>query len=601
VDCTGEIGHDNTSRSGTGSTGTAGTGTGTSTGTSTGTGSTMTGSTGSTGTGGSGQWQPEACNMAKASFASGRIWQISDEQYWNAVRDILGVVPPTGTEAEISGAINTTGEFTNLSDAAPGFTDMLAQNYQSAAQKVATQVTAAVKMTALLGAPATAPATAAQFDTFLNGKVARLWRRPLSPGEMTALKNIYNGGTNAADGGPANAFGLLIQAVLQAPSFLFRTELGPGTMAPATAPFHLTPYELATAVSFMFTNSVPDDMLWSKAADGTLVSPDVLGTQVDRLMATPVTQTLLTNYLATYLWIARVPSREKDYTLFPEYTNTVRQAVYESGLAFVRDIVNGGTISDLFTSTKIHVNKDLSTVYGIPGGTGAALTAVNSALPERSGGILTHPALLAATDKRPGLADPVHHGLFILEEILNGGDVGEIPGAPPDALAKAAMMRGDERKLVEIRAMTPPCAGCHSNFDGFGLTRYSYDTIGRYNPNKYVAVDLDVMPAKYSWATSPMPLDNSTTIPEQVGPDLKGPIADSLALAKLLNTDGVRRRVAYAAGKFLAIYAIGHDAGVENSCALQTVKEHFYTTGSFKTFYRDLVTSTGFVGRDSGK
>ena len=55
VGCTGEIGHGDTSGSGTDSTNTAGTKTGTSTSTSTGTGSTMTGSTGSTGTGGSEQ------------------------------------------------------------------------------------------------------------------------------------------------------------------------------------------------------------------------------------------------------------------------------------------------------------------------------------------------------------------------------------------------------------------------------------------------------------------------------------------------------------------------------------------------------------------
>jgi hypothetical protein len=162
------------------------------------------------------------------------------------------------------------------------------------------------------------------------------------------------------------------------------------------------------------------------------------------------------------------------------------------------------------------------------------------------------------------------------------------------------MMRGNERELVGLRAKTSPCMGCHSNFDGFGLTRYSYDTIGRYNPNKYVSVDPDAMPAKFSWVTSPTPLDNSATIPDAVGSDLKGPLADSLALAKLLNSDGVRRRVAYAAAKVLTIYAMGHDAGVENSCALQTVKENFYKSGSFKSFYRDLATSTGFVARDPG-
>ena len=94
----------------------------------------------------------------------------------------------------------------------------------------------------------------------------------------------------------------------------------------------------------------------------------------------------------------------------------------------MRDIVSSGKLSDLFTSTKVYVNKDISDVFGIPGGTGSTLTPVNSNLPERGAGILTQPALLAATNQRPGLADPIHHGLFVLEDLLCGGDIGEIPG-----------------------------------------------------------------------------------------------------------------------------------------------------------------------------
>jgi hypothetical protein len=45
---------------------------------------------------------------------------------------------------------------------------------------------------------------------------------------------------------------------------------------------------------------------------------------------------------------------------------------------------------------------------------------------------------------------------------------------------------------------------------------------------------------------------------------------------------------------------IGHDANLENSCALQAVKESFHKSGSFIQFYRDLVTSSGFVTRGPG-
>jgi hypothetical protein len=516
-----------------------------------------------------------------------------DREYVKIVADVLGITL-TGADAEISTAASNSGEYTNFSEGGALFNDNLAQNYQTAAQKVATQAIAPAKMQALLGS-STAP-TAAQVQTFITTKVARLWRRPLTSTEVTKLTNLYNSGV---PDGVTNAFSLLLQAALQAPSFLFRTELGNSTAPPAKA-FQLTPFELASALSFLFTATAPDDSLWEKAQNGTLTSPSVLAAEVDRLIATPVAQANLSLLVSYWLWTERVPAREKDPGLFPEYTAALKQAIYQSGQAFVKDVVTTGKLSDLFTSTKVYVNKDISTVFGIPGGNGTTLVPVDVSAPERSAGILTQPALLAATNKRPGLVDPVHHGLFVLENLLCGGDVGAIPDPPANAFSIAAMMMGDERELVALRAKTSPCNGCHANFDPFGLTRLTYDSIGRFSATKYVSVDNSVMPPTYSWATSSTPLDSSATVPNNVGPDLAGAIADARALAARVNTDGPNRRVAYCAGRWLSLYAMGHDANLENSCALQAVKENLYKSGSFLQFYRDLATSSGFVTRDPG-
>jgi hypothetical protein len=161
-------------------------------------------------------------------------------------------------------------------------------------------------------------------------------------------------------------------------------------------------------------------------------------------------------------------------------------------------------------------------------------------------------------------------------------------------------MTGTERELAAKRAQTAPCNGCHANFDPFGLLRSRYDAIGRYSETRYVAVDMSVLPSKYVWTTSPTPIDASATIVDAVGADLKGPLSDLLALAAKLNSDQVRRRVAFSGGKTLSTYVMGHDASVQNSCGLRDVKERFYQTGSFMSFFKDLVTSPGFQIRDPG-
>jgi Protein of unknown function (DUF1592)/Protein of unknown function (DUF1595)/Protein of unknown function (DUF1588)/Protein of unknown function (DUF1585) len=583
--CTGQIGRDPSEGLGPATGGSTTTGPGT--------------TTGMPDAGGTGPWQPAPCVPSETAFAKGRIWQITDQQYVNSVADVLGI-RLTGTDADVSGAANSTGEFTNLSDTSAAFTDMQAQNYQRAAEKVASFAVTAPSMNRLLGTTGATPTpTAAQIQGFIQTKVARLWRRPITSGEVATLTTNYTNASSAADGGPSHGFDLLIQTVLQAPSFLFRTELGESA-TPPNAPYTISPYEMAAALSFLFTDTAPDETLWGNAVSGALASPDVVAAEVDRLMATPAARDVLTRYLSYWLWVERVRARDRALTLFPEATSSLREAVYQSGFAFLKDVMTAGTLSDLFTSNKVYVNAEMSAVYGIAGGTSGDLVAVATTTPERSSGILTQPALLWATNKRPAVLDPIRHGLFVLEDLLQGADIGPV-GSPPE-IAKdiAAKMFGNERQLSEQRAMVALCRACHANFDPFGLTRYRYDAIGRYDANKYVLEDRMAMPATYTWATSPTPLDASADVPDQVGHDLKGHVDGALDLAQRLNSDGPRRRVAYAAARRLTMYAMGHDATFENSCALQKVTEHFYQVGSFATFFRELVTSPGFATRDPG-
>jgi hypothetical protein len=587
--CSGQIGPDPMGgRGGPDTTTTGGipTGTGTSTGTGAPTGGMVV----------NGKWEPPACETSQTAFAQGRLWLLTDLEYVNSVRDVLGITL-AGTDAQISSTGDSTGEFTNLSEGGGLFSDSVAANYQTAAVNVAKQATVAAKMTSLVGATATTPATDAQLNNFITTKVSRLWRRPVSATstEAMALKTLYNSGIDPADGGPANAFSLLLQAVLQAPSFLFRTELG-NNPTPAAAAFQLTPYELASALSMMFLESSPDDAMWAKAADGTLTDPSVLSAEVERLMTLPVAKDNMALKLGYWLWTERVPSRDKDPALFDTYTATVRQSVYQSGQAFVKDLLATGSLNDLFTSNKIWVNKDITSVYGIPGGTAATLTAATTTLPERSLGLLTQPAFITGVHKREAITDPIHMGLFIYQELLCDGDAGgDIPAPPADAFAKAAMMMGTEREIAGQRAMLS-CAVCHGRFDPFGLTYQAYDAIGRFSTTQQVMKKPD---GTFYRATVPS-IDTSSIIPESVGKDVAGPVANLQEVAQRINSAGPNRRVAYCAGKKLATFAMGTDPSVINSCTLRDVNERFYKSGSFLDFYRGLATSPGFATRNPG-
>jgi hypothetical protein len=599
--CTGQIGQDPTVdlTGGTGTT-TGGSTTGGST-TTGGTGTTTGGSTttgGGTTTGGMvdpmGKWQPPKCDDQQHAFAPSRVWQLTDLEYVNIVRDVLQI-QLTGMDAEITAPASKSGEYNNLSQGGGTFTDNLALNYQTAALNVTKQAIVPAKMQTLMGNAATTPATDAQLTTFINNKVARLWRRPVTSSETSLLKNLYNSGTAAADGGPAHAFDMLLQAVLQSGSFLYRTELG-NNPTPATTAFPITNYELATALSMMFLETGPDDTLWQKAGASMLTDPTVLAGEVDRLMNLPAAKDNMALKTGYWLWTERVLARPKDSTIFAAYTPTVQQSVFDSGRAFVKDVIASGTLWDLLTSKKVFVNKDITSFYGIPGGTGTTLVPVTATTPDRSAGIFTQPAFIAGVHKRAAITDPIHMGLFVFEQMLCGGDGGQdIPPPPADALDKAAKMMGTERELVAQRAALS-CGACHGNFDTIGLTYQPYDATGRYSLTQQVMKDANGV-AKMTPVSS---IDTSGAIGATVGPDLKGPLTDVIALAQKLSTDGPNKRVAYCAGKKLAIFALGTDPNALNSCELQQVKEKFYSTGSFVDFYRSLATSPGFVTHNPG-
>src|SRR5262249_50941058 len=153
---------------------------------------------------------------------------------------------------------------------------------------------------------------------------------------------------------------------------------------------------------------------------------------------------------------------------------------------------------------------------------------VTTTTPERSAGILTQPAFIAGVHKRAALTDPIHMGLFIFEQMLCGGDGGQdIPPPPPDALDQAAKMTGTERELVAKRGMLS-CGACHGGFDTIGLTYQPYDATGRFSLTQQVTKDANGVPSM----TMVPSIDTSGAIADRVGPDLKGPLTDVIALAQ---------------------------------------------------------------------
>jgi hypothetical protein len=521
-----------------------------------------------------------ACSPAQKSFAPARLWQLTDAQYVNVVRDVFGVAL-----SEEDGKIVSAGaaeRYTNYSEGI-AIDAQAAPNYQTVALKVADVMEG--RMAALLGS---ATPTAAQVQTFVTSRVARAWRRPVSAAEAAALTKIF---TDAQPDGAARGFHLVIEAALQAPSFLYRTELGSGA-AGATAPVTLTVYELASALSFLFLESAPDEALWARAQAGTLGDPMVLAAEVDRLLKLPAVRANLALKAAYWLGLEGVTNRSRSTRLYPEWNESLKSALGQSVHLFVGEIVGSGKLADLFTSNRVYVNQQLGQLYGIAGATGTGMTAVAVPGTQRSAGILSQPGLIVAANKLIDRADVVHRGLMVHNAFICGG---QIPPAPPEAGDEAKMMNGTERERAGQRAMKAGCRPCHAKFDPPGLTFERYDALGRYSETRQAVNDTST--STTSWKTTTAPIDASTVLLDD-GMDggLAGPVGGLNELAAKLAAANVR--VGYCASRRLAEYSVGYNPDAENSCELKAVKEVLVKNGSFVDFFRALALSPGFRTRN---
>jgi hypothetical protein len=521
-----------------------------------------------------------SCVPSSKSFAPARVWQLSDRQYVNVVRDVFGI-----TLSEEDGKIVSAGaadRYTNYSEELAVDTQV-APNYQTAAVKVADLAEA--RMVALVGAAAPTPA---QIESFITSKIARAWRRPVSLAETAALTRIF---TDAQADGPGRGFHLLLEAALQAPSFLYRTEVGDNA-ASAPGPVQLGPFELASALSFLFLETAPDDALWSRAQSGALLDPAILATEVDRLMKLPAARANMALKASYWLGLAGVSNRSRSSKLYPEWTESLKTSLAQSVQLFVADVINDGRLADLFTSNRVYLNQQLGQLYGIPGPMGNRLAPIAVPGTVRSAGILSQPGLIVAANKLVDRADVVHRGLLINDAFVCGGSV---PPAPPEAGDEAKKMGGTERERAASRAANGNCRPCHAKFDPFGLAFERYDALGRYNETRQAV--LDSATGLTSWQTSATPIDASAVLPDDgKGDMLAGPIDGVNELAAKLA--GAGARVALCASRRLAEYSLGYNPDAERSCELKAVKETLVETGSFTAFFRALALSPGFRTRN---
>jgi hypothetical protein len=266
--------------------------------------------------------------------------------------------------------------------------------------------------------------------------------------------------------------------------------------------------QLATRLSYFLWSSIPDDELLALAETGKLRDPEVLKTQVDRMLNHRRVKNFCDSFAPQWLKINNLVTASPDFKTHREYYFGGDDKIsYKRGmhmmleplLNFETVFVENRPISELVDADFTYRSHLLS-----EWNEGRAATyAVNVNLRDidftriqlddrRYGGVITTPAVMVMTSS-PFRSLPITRGSWVASVIFN-----DPPEPPPDTVPE---LKADDdtlqqqgltvRQKLKQHRSAAECAGCHKRIDPLGFALENYDLLGRWRDNYRTGLKVD--------------------------------------------------------------------------------------------------------------
>lgn len=393
--------------------------------------------------------------------------------------------PNTLTTLFGTAVINQVPQVLSLMQDSPGYSDPAVDYFFiNDAFTIATKLAGVISMNpSLLGSQyacmsqTTVPNTCV--DTFITSIGYRTFRRPLSSAEITSFRDLYRSNP-MPPGDPAptskEALEMLVKALVQSPHFLYRVELGADTADPNV--FTLNAFELASRLSYLLLNDMPDMELFQAASNGLLLSENGFSDQVKRIVAKVQARESSATFFSKWLQVDSTQTITPSYT--PAFLNgidpiKVKTEMRDEIIVFLKTIwaANSGFSGAINSNWAAVPGASLAAVYGINPSPDVALP------PTQRAGLLTR---VWRHYNGQDLKSLVHVGAKILEDIFC-----YTPEPPPQDLVDQGLTNPPppdptktRREQIEALTSQPKCIGCHGVINAPGYAFENYDSLGRY-------------------------------------------------------------------------------------------------------------------------
>ena len=389
------------------------------------------------------------------------LHRLSRIEYDNTLRDLLGDTTRPGFAA-LPEDVNDPFDNDYKNQLVSG---ALIAAVETLATDVASRVIAdPVRRDALIGCKPTGAGDKACMESFVRTVGRRAFRRPLTDEEVAAFLGLQAYAVEANDF--YKGAELVVRAMLQDPSFLYRVEVG-SPVAGQAGLFQLGDFEIAARLSYFLWASTPNDELLNLAAGGNLRTADGRRAATTMLLMDPRGADRVRAFHAFWLGYRQLPfTPDLADPLRAETDALVTRVVLEQRQDYLQ----------IFRSAETFLTDALATHYGLPPPGSTTGAWVNYGADPRRG-ILSHGAVLAAGAKFDDTS-PTVRGVFVRNRLL----CQVVPPPPPNVMVDQPPAAAGSRCKVDRYAAhrTGACASCHNLTDLIGFGLENYDRSGVY-------------------------------------------------------------------------------------------------------------------------
>jgi len=393
--------------------------------------------------------------------------RLTNVEYFDSVRDLLGV-DISDLSAELPAEV-AVGGF------ARALVDHPSELRSAAAATLAAAAAARTPVDRLATCTSCARPDETCQDAFVACQGRRLLRRTLDPDERARYRALF--AAAESDDFQAGAR-LLLEALLQAPEMLYRTE--------RRVAGRLAPGSLAARLAFAAWGAAPDESLLNAADAGALDTSEDVAATLDRMLDDARARRAAGRFADDWLDLARLETLPHDDARAAATPALVAEMRAESARLFARHALDEDRdLCDLLVDMHTEATPAVAALYGLPA-RGEPFASYDLAATDDRIGLLTEPAVLAATASASAGAAIVDRGLCVHRAPLSE----EVPPPPPGVprLADGAGAADEVERLARHRA-DPACGACHARIDPLGLALAPFDVLGRRSPDAAALVD----------------------------------------------------------------------------------------------------------------